>query len=168
MLFKAQAGELTEKLQGSLLRTLLDAGLLFIIRFALDDTSDAVIAAAAQALRNLIVCPSDEEYLDKLFCWYLGSSTFPMAPMKLEFEEEDDDDDYDDADDLKIKHKKEEKFKRHEGKKTDTDVACSDVIQVCFGLQITRTFSFGGSAIPMLLCIPSLLSFERIHSILTV
>ena len=60
MLFKAQAGELAEKLQGSLLRTLLDAGLLFIIRFALDDTSDAVIAAAAQALCNLIVRPSDE------------------------------------------------------------------------------------------------------------
>uniref|UniRef100_UPI00358FA1AF RNA polymerase II-associated protein 1-like n=1 Tax=Myxine glutinosa TaxID=7769 RepID=UPI00358FA1AF len=138
---QAQAGELTEKVQGSLLRTLLDAGLLFIIRFALDDTSDAVIAAAAQSLCNLIVCPSDEEYLDKLFCWYLGSSTFPMAPMKQEFEDEDDDDN-DDNDDLENENKNEETFKQHEGKKTDTDVARSDVIQGLLQTQLLQRIRY--------------------------
>lgn len=45
---------------GSVLRLLLDAGFLFLLRFSLDDRVDGVIAAAVQALRALLVAPGDE------------------------------------------------------------------------------------------------------------
>lgn len=40
--------------------TLLDAGLLFLLRFALDDGVEGVITAAVHALKALLVCPEDE------------------------------------------------------------------------------------------------------------
>lgn len=57
---KAQAGEFGDRLVGSVLRLLLDAGFLFLLRFSLDDRVDSVIAAAARALRALLVAPGDE------------------------------------------------------------------------------------------------------------
>ena len=40
--------------------TLLDAGLLFLLRFALDDNVEGVMAAAAHAIRALLVSDQDE------------------------------------------------------------------------------------------------------------
>lgn len=40
--------------------TLLDAGLLFLLRFALDDNVEGVMSAAAHALKALLVCAEDE------------------------------------------------------------------------------------------------------------
>lgn len=57
---KAQAGEFGDRLVGSVLRLLLDAGFLFLLRFSLDDRVDSVIAAAVRALRTLLVAPGDE------------------------------------------------------------------------------------------------------------
>lgn len=57
---KAQAGEFGDCLVGSILRLLLDAGFLFLLRFSLDDRVDGVIAAAVRALRSLLVAPGDE------------------------------------------------------------------------------------------------------------
>lgn len=57
---KAQAGEFGDRLVGSVLRLLLDAGFLFLLRFCLDDRVDSVIAAAVRALRTLLVAPGDE------------------------------------------------------------------------------------------------------------
>lgn len=57
---KAQAGEFGDCLVGSILRLLLDAGFLFLLRFSLDDRVDGVIAAAVRALRTLLVAPGDE------------------------------------------------------------------------------------------------------------
>ena len=39
---------------------LLDAGVLFLLRWALDDTSDAVVAAAIQGFAAILVVPSDK------------------------------------------------------------------------------------------------------------
>lgn len=40
--------------------TLLDAGLLFLLRFALDDGVEGVMSAAVHALKALLVCEEDE------------------------------------------------------------------------------------------------------------
>lgn len=50
---------------GSVLRLLLDAGFLFLLRFSLDDRVDGVIAAAVRALRALLVAPGDEVRRDR-------------------------------------------------------------------------------------------------------
>lgn len=57
---QARAGEYTSVLKGSVMSTLLDAGLLFLLRFALDDGVEGVMSAAVHALRALLVCAEDE------------------------------------------------------------------------------------------------------------
>ncbi|XP_027725755.1 RNA polymerase II-associated protein 1 isoform X1 [Vombatus ursinus] len=86
---KAQAGEFGGQLTDSVLRLLLDAGFLFLLRFSLDDSVDSVIAAAVWALRALLVAPGDEELLDSTFSWYQGAAVFPLMPCQEEEEEED-------------------------------------------------------------------------------
>lgn len=60
MAFKARAGEFASALKGAVTSTLLDAGLLFLLRFALDDGVEAVMSSAVHALRALLVCSEDE------------------------------------------------------------------------------------------------------------
>ena len=40
--------------------TLLDAGMLFLLRFALDDGVEGAMSAAVHALKALLVCAEDE------------------------------------------------------------------------------------------------------------
>lgn len=47
-------------LTGSVLCTLLDAGLIFLLRFALDDSVEGVMSQAVHALKALLVCAEDE------------------------------------------------------------------------------------------------------------
>ncbi|KAL2099098.1 hypothetical protein ACEWY4_005578 [Coilia grayii] len=89
---EARAGAFASVLKGSVLSTLLDAGLLFLLRFSLDDSVERVMAAAAQALRALLVSPCDEESLDGMFSWLLGMVSFPLLPTTQEEEEEDEGD----------------------------------------------------------------------------
>lgn len=57
---QARGGEYVSVLTGSVLSTLLDAGLLFLLRFALDDSVERVMSAAVHALKALLVCAEDE------------------------------------------------------------------------------------------------------------
>jgi len=47
-------------LQGDVLSVLLDAGVLFLLRWSLDDTSDGVVAAAIQGFAAILIVPSDK------------------------------------------------------------------------------------------------------------
>lgn len=47
-------------LTASVVCTLLDAGLIFLLRFALDDSVEGVMSQAVHALRALLVCAQDE------------------------------------------------------------------------------------------------------------
>ncbi|XP_008054597.1 RNA polymerase II-associated protein 1 [Carlito syrichta] len=88
---RAQAGEFGDRLMGSVLSLLLDAGFLFLLRFSLDDRVDGVIAAAIRALRALLVAPGDEKVLDNTFSWYHGALIFPLMPSQEDKEDEDED-----------------------------------------------------------------------------
>lgn len=57
---QARAGEYLSVLKGSVMSTLLDAGLLFLLRFALDDSVEGVMSAAVHVLKALLVCAEDE------------------------------------------------------------------------------------------------------------
>nr|XP_057946974.1 RNA polymerase II-associated protein 1 isoform X3 [Doryrhamphus excisus] len=119
ILSKARAGEYQSTLKGSILSTLLDAGLLFLLRFALDDGVEGVMSAAVHALRALLVCREDEECLDVTFSWFRGLATFPLMPSQEEEEEEDEHLD----EILKVTAKEKEE------RKTDHDVAQQDVVK---------------------------------------
>lgn len=118
---RAQAGEFGDRLVGSVLRLLLDAGFLFLLRFSLDDRVDSVIAAAVRALRALLVAPGDEELLDSTFSWYHGASVFPMMPSHDDKEDEDEDEE--------LTKEKVNRKTPEEGSRPPPDLARHDVIK---------------------------------------
>ncbi|KAM7157842.1 RNA polymerase II-associated protein 1 isoform 2-T3 [Molossus nigricans] len=118
---RAQAGEFGDRLVGSVLHLLLDAGFLFLLRFSLDDRVDGVIAAAVRALRALLVAPADEELLDNTFSWYHGAVVFPLMPSQ---KDKDDEDEEGEPSREKAKRKRPE-----EGNQPPSDLARHDVIK---------------------------------------
>ncbi|XP_065492751.1 RNA polymerase II-associated protein 1 isoform X2 [Caloenas nicobarica] len=124
---KAKAGEFASSLKGSILRLLLDAGFLFLLRFSLDDAVDNVMAASVGALRALLVSLDDEKYLDWTFSWYQGMAAFPFVPNNEEEEE-------DEEEELNGTEKSQDKKLKDENK-PDPDVARYDVVK---GLLRTR------------------------------
>ncbi|XP_023684200.1 RNA polymerase II-associated protein 1 isoform X1 [Paramormyrops kingsleyae] len=117
---KARAGDFACSVRGSVLSTLLDAGLVFLLRFALDDSVEGVMAAAVHALRSLLVSPEDEESLDSTFSWYLGMSAFPLLPFSQEEEDEED---------VDLEDTPKETAKKKEEEKPDHDVAQADIVK---------------------------------------
>uniref|UniRef100_A0A672RD76 RNA polymerase II associated protein 1 n=1 Tax=Sinocyclocheilus grahami TaxID=75366 RepID=A0A672RD76_SINGR len=124
VLAKAHAGEYISSLKGSVLSSLLDAGLLFLLRFSLDDSVEGVMSAAVHALRALLVSSYDEECLDNAFPWLLGMATFPLLPTAQE-----------DEDDEGLDETMKETAKEKEEKKTDHDVARQDVVKGFLKMQ---------------------------------
>ncbi|XP_026085453.1 RNA polymerase II-associated protein 1-like [Carassius auratus] len=124
VLAKARAGEYISSLKGSVLSSLLDAGLLFLLRFSLDDSVEGVMSAAVHALGALLVSSDDEECLDNAFPWLLGMASFPLLPT---VQEDEDDEGLDET----IKETAREK----EEKKTDHDVARQDVVKGFLKMQ---------------------------------
>lgn len=123
---KAKNGEFGSSLKGSVLRLLLDAGFLFLLRFSLDDTAESVIAGSVQAIWALLVSLDDEEYLDMTFSWYQGMMVFPFLPNK---DEDEDEDVEEDEETPKNAVDEKERKKEKEEKKPDPDVARYDVIK---------------------------------------
>ncbi|XP_040054704.2 RNA polymerase II-associated protein 1 [Gasterosteus aculeatus] len=121
ILSKARAGEYRSALKGSVVSTVLDAGLVFLLRFALDDSVEGVMSAAVHALKALLVCEDDEECLDCTFSWFRGLDSFPLLPSAQEEEEEEEDEGLPES----MKETTEEKEER----KTDHDVARQDVVK---------------------------------------
>ncbi|NXA44577.1 RPAP1 protein, partial [Nothocercus julius] len=124
--FQSRAGEFTCSLKGSVVRLLLDAGFLFLLRFSLDDAVDNVMAASVAALRALLVSLDDEKYLDWTFSWYQGMAAFPFVPNNEEEEDEEDE--------ITGTEKSQDKKSKDENK-PDPDVARYDVVK---GLLKTR------------------------------
>ncbi|XP_074853131.1 RNA polymerase II-associated protein 1 isoform X2 [Carettochelys insculpta] len=131
---KAKAGEFASSLKGSVLRLLLDAGFLFLLRFSLDDTVDNVIAASVRALHALLVSPEDEEYLDQTFSWYQGMAVFPFTPNNEEEEEEDEEEE--------ITSVRKTEGKKSDENKPDPVVARYDVIKGLLKTQILHRLRY--------------------------
>uniref|UniRef100_A0A3Q2P2A8 RNA polymerase II associated protein 1 n=1 Tax=Fundulus heteroclitus TaxID=8078 RepID=A0A3Q2P2A8_FUNHE len=120
ILTKARAGEYQSVLKGSVTSTLLDAGMLFLLRFALDDSVEAVMSAAVHALKGLLVCEEDEECLDYTFSWFRGLASFPLLPSSQEEDDEEDEG---------LNESAKETAREKEERKSDYDVARQDVVK---------------------------------------
>uniref|UniRef100_UPI0037E7ED4C RNA polymerase II-associated protein 1 n=1 Tax=Semicossyphus pulcher TaxID=241346 RepID=UPI0037E7ED4C len=120
ILSKARAGEYVSVLKGSVMSTLLDAGLIFLLRFGLDDGVEGVMSAAVHALKALLVCAEDEECLDCTFSWFRGLASFPLLPSAQEEEDEEDEG---------LPDIMKETAKEKEERKSDHDVARQDVVK---------------------------------------
>ncbi|XP_058255897.1 RNA polymerase II-associated protein 1 [Hemibagrus wyckioides] len=131
ILSKACAGEYSSCLKGNVLASLLDAGLLFLLRFSLDDGIEGVMSAAVRALQALLVSTEDEDNLDNMFPWLLGMAAFPLVPQ---LQKEDDEDD----EGLNESKKETEKEER----KLDHDVAQQDVIKGLLKMQLLQRLRY--------------------------
>ncbi|XP_062325700.1 RNA polymerase II-associated protein 1 [Osmerus eperlanus] len=120
ILNKARAGDYVSVLRGNMVATLLDAGLLFLLRFSLDDSVGGVMSAAVHALRALLVSSEDEDCVDSSFSWLHGLAWFPLLPSAQEEEDEEDEG---------LDERFRETQKEKEEKKTDHDVASDDVVK---------------------------------------
>ncbi|XP_011844727.1 PREDICTED: RNA polymerase II-associated protein 1 [Mandrillus leucophaeus] len=76
---RAQAGEFGDRLAGSVLSLLLDAGFLFLLRFSLDDRVDGVIATAIRALRALLVVLECPRLIETIVREFLPTSWSPVG-----------------------------------------------------------------------------------------
>uniref|UniRef100_A0A3P8TYU8 RNA polymerase II associated protein 1 n=1 Tax=Amphiprion percula TaxID=161767 RepID=A0A3P8TYU8_AMPPE len=120
ILSKARAGEYLSVLKGNVVSSLLDAGLVFLLRFALDDSVEGVMSAAVHTLKALLVSAEDEECLDCTFSWFRGLASFPLLPTAQEEEDEEDEG---------LDESLKETAKEKEERKSDHDVARQDVIK---------------------------------------
>ena len=68
----AKSGMFEESLQSLIIPSVINAGLVFLLRWALDDKIDNVLVAAVFALHALLTNTSDEDSLEFTFCWYRG------------------------------------------------------------------------------------------------
>ncbi|KAJ3613048.1 hypothetical protein NHX12_019304 [Muraenolepis orangiensis] len=122
ILAKARAGEYARVLRGSVTTTLLDAGLLFLLRFSVDDNVEGVMSAGVHALRALLVSDQDEEFMDCSFSWLRGLASFPLVPCATE-EDEDEEDDQGLPENMKLTDQEKEE------RRNDHDVARQDVVK---------------------------------------
>ena len=58
--FQARNGEFTETVQTAIIPALLEGGLVFMLRWSLDDTTETTIAAAVNCFHALLVSEHDE------------------------------------------------------------------------------------------------------------
>ena len=68
-LLQARSGDFSESVQTAMLPALLDGGLVFILRWSLDNTTESTIAAAVNCFHALLVSEPDEVRFS-LLCWW--------------------------------------------------------------------------------------------------
>ncbi|KAI4900398.1 hypothetical protein NFI96_017778 [Prochilodus magdalenae] len=129
----AHAGEYSSSLKGSVLHSLIDAGLLFLLRFSLDDSVEGVMSAAVHALQALLVSSDDEECLDNMFSWLLGMAAFPLLPSTQDEDEEEDEG---------LAEFMKETPKQKEARKLDHDVARLDVVKGLLKMQLLQRLRY--------------------------
>lgn len=86
ILNKVRNGELEALVQSPVLPAVIDAGVMFLLRWALDDSVDMVVSATVAALCNLLVCDADDKSLDRVFSWHQGHSVPKHQPRSDEDE----------------------------------------------------------------------------------
>ncbi|KAL3875002.1 hypothetical protein ACJMK2_037944 [Sinanodonta woodiana] len=81
---KAKDGSLDQLIQTPILPSILDAGVVFLLRWALDDSVDAVVVSAIAGLSSLLVNQADEMALNQVFGWYQGHCVAAQCPPQPE------------------------------------------------------------------------------------
>ncbi|GFR83261.1 RNA polymerase II-associated protein 1 [Elysia marginata] len=80
---KAKSGKLSEKVQSPIIPTILSGGVLMLLRWGLDDSAVAVVAAAVDALHALLWNPLDEALVHRMDLLmrfrYIMESMHPQA-----------------------------------------------------------------------------------------
>ncbi|XP_064600850.1 RNA polymerase II-associated protein 1-like [Liolophura sinensis] len=80
IIIKAKEGCFVHLLQSAILPIVLDAGLMFLLRWSLDDSVEAVNTAALAVSHAVLVNTADEAALDQVFDWPGGVALVAQCP----------------------------------------------------------------------------------------
>ena len=75
--------------KNNLLNQLIEGGILFLLRCALDDQTESVINVSLQGLKNLLQPPEQETNLDLTFDWHKGHEMPCLHPFSKAFNDDD-------------------------------------------------------------------------------
>lgn len=64
---QARNGDLEDQINSAILPTVLNAGILFLIRWAMDDSIESVVCMSIKTLRSIIMSDADE-VIQLIFC----------------------------------------------------------------------------------------------------
>ncbi|ELU07650.1 hypothetical protein CAPTEDRAFT_227185 [Capitella teleta] len=84
VLRNARVGRFHEMLSAPITPSLLEGGLIFILRWALDNSTEISIASAINTLHALLVCSQDEDALDTAFQWHTGAEVPNLSGNEAE------------------------------------------------------------------------------------
>ncbi|RUS73549.1 hypothetical protein EGW08_018690 [Elysia chlorotica] len=110
---KAKSGRLSQKVQSPIVPTILESGVLMLLRWGLDDSVVAVVAASVDALHALLWNPLDEAALEVIWPWHQGEVLAALTPTATSEKEAQ-------PEELDEENREEE---------TDAEVARRDIIQ---------------------------------------
>ncbi|KAK0043487.1 RPAP1 [Biomphalaria pfeifferi] len=88
----AKSGHLTDRINSPILPSILDGGVVILLRWALDDNVPSAVAAAVNSLHALLYSPLDEKGKDLIWPWfngYLLPTLTPAATLEKESQPED-------------------------------------------------------------------------------
>ncbi|KAK2152507.1 hypothetical protein LSH36_326g02070 [Paralvinella palmiformis] len=86
---KAREGRFHGCVSAALVPAMVEGGLVFILRWALDDKTDNTMTAAVNALHALLVIPADELGLDRTLSWYKGHEVPCLCPEPVKVDDLD-------------------------------------------------------------------------------
>ncbi|XP_022334117.2 RNA polymerase II-associated protein 1-like isoform X2 [Crassostrea virginica] len=91
VLTKTRNGDLEDQVNSAILPTVLNAGILFLVRWAMDDSVESVVFMAIKTLHAILVSKADEEALDRVLPWFQGyvSPCFKTCRMSAEMSDKD-------------------------------------------------------------------------------
>ncbi|KAL5008923.1 hypothetical protein ScPMuIL_014504 [Solemya velum] len=78
----ARSGELEGLIQTPIVPAVLDAGVVFLFRWALDDSVDSVVAAAVAAISGLLINYADQKCQDRVLPWFRGYEMCARRPAE--------------------------------------------------------------------------------------
>ncbi|KAI0237577.1 RNA polymerase II-associated protein 1 [Lamellibrachia satsuma] len=93
----ARNGSFYDCTSTAIIPALVDGGLVFILRWALDDSTENTMAAAVLCLHSLLVCQQDEEAADMTFSWHGGHEMPSLIVPETETNDNDEEQEHTDA-----------------------------------------------------------------------
>ncbi|XP_041353389.1 RNA polymerase II-associated protein 1-like isoform X2 [Gigantopelta aegis] len=85
---KAKSGGFIGLIQTPVLPSIIDAGVIFLLRWSLDDSVDAVVFAAVSAMHALLCNMADEACQDRVTSWFQGQTVASLRPSSAESSED--------------------------------------------------------------------------------
>ncbi|XP_061173807.1 RNA polymerase II-associated protein 1-like [Saccostrea echinata] len=86
ILVKTRNGDLEDQVNSAILPTVLNAGILFLVRWAMDDSVEGVVFMAIKTLHSIIMSEADEESLDRVLPWFQGHVSPCLKTSKMSAE----------------------------------------------------------------------------------